>query len=201
MAVAAIVIIAGLVAGGGSDMPSQQTTLTLRTTAATSEVTTAATTVPETTTTEETTTVPETTTVTTTTEATTTAVTIPLLAEDVVIEPVHKSVMGKEISCSFALSDYDVSMDKLGNDMKIVAEYTGPSAMSPNPVIMIVTIGETEAEFIPDETAEGSVTFYVSSLRRNLVDIMGFTDEDINELAFRSNGAPIDVERVTIDVE
>lgn len=107
--------------------------------------------------------------------------------------------MGKEVSCSFKLSDHGVSAAELGDDMKIVAEYTGQSAsMSNNPVIMIVTVGDTEVEFIPDETSETGAVFYYSGVRRNLVDILGFSAEDIDEFSFRSNGAPVDVAKITI---
>ena len=205
--VAVIVIIAAAVSGSGGGLQPIETAVTLNTSAppSTTAATTAASAVEtETETSAETTTAVTTTTAeTTTTAATTTAATVPLITEDLVIEPAdHVSAMGREISCSFRLSDQGVSAAELGDGMKIVAEYTGQSAsMSNNPVIMIVTAGETEVEFIPDETSETGVVFYYSGVRRNLVDILGFSTEDIDEFSFRSNGAPVDVGKITIVVE
>ncbi len=119
-------------------------------------------------------------------------------AEDIVLEPEHVSVMGPNISMEFLLSEQGVTADMFTETSMLIAEYTTTiPKIGGNPMSMVMRIADTEIIVNPSSTTDNSAVFEYAVMV-SAAEAAGFTAADIDSIAFKGTGAPIDVVKVTI---
>lgn len=121
------------------------------------------------------------------------------LAEGIMIEPEHQTAMGNSVSAEISLSGEGVSTAILSSGVLFLAEYTTTASAPTNliPAAMIITIGDTAVEVSATSCSEGLVIFEYDKMTA-AVEAAGFTAADIDSVAIRTTGVPIDVFRITI---
>lgn len=138
---------------------------------------------------------------TTTTAATTTASSAAAVIDDVVIYPTHSPASGRNISCQFLLSDYDINLADYSENARFIAEYNCPvNAGDLALAVMVISIDKTDVEVLPAESSDGIAVFLLSDMLRNSA-LGNYTAEDIDSISFRSNGPSVDVSAITISNE
>lgn len=121
------------------------------------------------------------------------------LAAGIVIEPEHQSAMGNSVSAEISLSEQGISPSILSSGVLFLAEFTSTAATPENitPAAMTITINGTPVNVTATSCSEGIVIFEYD-LMTAAVEAAGFTAADIDSVAFRTTGVPIDVFRITI---
>lgn len=122
------------------------------------------------------------------------------LTEGIVIEPAgHKSVMGNNISAEIKLSDEGIGTDILTSGVLFLAEYTSTASAPANitPASMVITINGTAVDVAATSCSEGMVIFEYDKMTE-AVTAAGFSPADIDNIAIKTTGAPIDVYKITI---
>ncbi len=122
------------------------------------------------------------------------------LTEGIVIEPAgHKSVMGNNISAEIKLSDEGIGSDILTSGVLFLAEYTSTASAPANitPASMVITINGTAVDVAATSCSEGMVIFEYDKMTE-AVTAAGFSPADIDNIAIKTTGAPIDVYKITI---
>lgn len=122
------------------------------------------------------------------------------LTEGIVIEPAgHKSVMGNNISAEIKLSDEGIGTDILTSGVLFLAEYTSTASAPANitPASMVITINGTAVDVAATSCSEGMVIFEYDKMTE-AVTAAGFSPADIDDIAIKTTGAPIDVYKITI---
>lgn len=122
------------------------------------------------------------------------------LTEGIVIEPAgHKSVMGNNISAEIKLSDEGIGSDILTSGVLFLAEYTSTASAPANitPASMVITINGTAVDVAATSCSEGMVIFEYDKMTE-AVTAAGFSPADIDDIAIKTTGAPIDVYKITI---
>lgn len=121
-----------------------------------------------------------------------------MISEDVIFEPEHKAAIGSNVSAECSLSEAEISTDMFNDNTLIIAEYSSDvNIMSGNPVVMVMRIGDTNVDVNPSSASDTVVVYEYTVMKAN-AEAAGFTAADIDSLAFRSSGAPVDVFRITI---
>lgn len=122
------------------------------------------------------------------------------LTEGIVIEPAgHKSVMGNNISAEIKLSDEGIGTDILTSGVLFLAEYTSTASAPANitPASMVITINGTAVDVAATSCSEGMVIFEYDKMTE-AVTAAGFSPADIDDIAIKTTGAPIDVYKITL---
>lgn len=121
------------------------------------------------------------------------------LAEGIIIEPEHQNAMGNAVSAEISLSAEGISTDILSSGVLFLAEYTSTASAPANltPAAMVITINDTPIEVTATSCSEGMVIFEYDVMTA-AVAAAGFTAADIDSVAIKSTGVPIDVFRITI---
>lgn len=122
------------------------------------------------------------------------------LTEGIVIEPAgHKSVMGNNISAEIKLSDEGIGSDILTSGVLFLAEYTSTASAPANitPASMVITINGSAVDVAATSCSEGMVIFEYDKMTE-AVTAAGFSPADIDDIAIKTTGAPIDVYKITI---
>ncbi|MGN0636803.1 MAG: hypothetical protein ACI4J0_00395 [Huintestinicola sp.] len=121
------------------------------------------------------------------------------LAQGIVIEPEHQTAMGTGISAEISLSAEGIGTSILSSGVLFLAEYTSTASAPANltPAAMVITIGTTPIEVTATSCSEGMVIFEYDVMTAS-VEAAGFTAADIDSVAIKSTGVPIDVFRITI---
>ena len=121
------------------------------------------------------------------------------LSAGIIIEPEHQTAMGNAVSAEISLSAEGISTDILSSGVLFLAEYTSTASAPANltPAAMTVTIGDTPVEVAATSCSEGMVIFEYDVMTA-AIEAAGFTAADIDSIAIKSTGVPIDVFRITI---
>ena len=122
------------------------------------------------------------------------------LTEGIVIEPAgHKSVMGNNISAEIKLSDEGIGTNILTSGVLFLAEYTSTASAPANitPASMVITINGTAVDVAATSCSEGMVIFEYDKMTE-AVTAAGFSSADIDDIAIKTTGAPIDVYKITL---
>ena len=122
------------------------------------------------------------------------------LTEGIVIEPAgHKSVMGNNISAEIKLSDEGIGSDILTSGVLFLAEYTSTASAPANitPASMVITINGTAVDVAATSCSEGMVIFEYDKMTE-AVTAAGLSPADIDDIAIKTTGAPIDVYKITL---
>ncbi|MCI7768536.1 MAG: zinc ribbon domain-containing protein [Oscillospiraceae bacterium] len=121
------------------------------------------------------------------------------LAEGIVIEPEHSMAMGNGVSAEISLSAEKIDNAILGNGVLFLAEYTSQATAPENitPAAMVIRIGDSSVEVSAASSSEGIVIFEYEAMKA-AAEEAGFTADDIDIIAIRSTGVPIDVFKITI---
>lgn len=124
---------------------------------------------------------------------------INVLAEEIVIEPEHSAAMGNGISAEISLSAEGIDNTILTDGVLFLAEYTSQASAPENitPAAMVIRIGDSSVDVSAASSSEGIVIFEYEAMKA-AVEAAGFTADDIDFVAFRSTGVPIDVFKITI---
>lgn len=122
------------------------------------------------------------------------------LTEGIVIEPAgHKSVMGNAVSAEIKLSDEGIGTDILTSGVLFLAEYTSTASAPANitPASMVITINGTAVDVAATSCSEGMVIFEYDKMTE-AVTAAGFSPADIDDIAIKTTGVPIDVYKITL---
>lgn len=122
------------------------------------------------------------------------------LTEGIVIEPAgHKSVMGNAVSAEIKLSDEGIGTDILTSGVLFLAEYTSTASAPANitPASMVITINGTAIDVAATSCSEGMVIFEYDKMTE-AVTAAGFSPADIDDIAIKTTGVPIDVYKITL---
>ena len=122
------------------------------------------------------------------------------LTEGIVIEPAgHTTAMGNAVSAEIKLSDEGISTDILTSGVLFIAEYTSAASSPANitPASMVITINGTAVDVSATSCSEGMVIFEYDKMTE-AVTAAGFSPADIDNIAVKTTGVPIDVYKITI---
>ena len=122
------------------------------------------------------------------------------LTEGIVIEPTgHTTAMGNAVSAEIKLSDEGIGSDILTSGVLFLAEYTSTASAPANitPASMVITINGTAVDVAATSCSEGMVIFEYDKMTE-AVTAAGFSPADIDNIAIKTTGAPIDVYKITI---
>ena len=122
------------------------------------------------------------------------------LTEGIVIEPAgHTTAMGNAVSAEIKLSDEGISTDILTSGVLFIAEYTSAASSPANitPASMVITINGTAVDVSATSCSEGMVIFEYDKMTE-AVTAAGFSPADIDDIAVKTTGVPIDVYKITI---
>lgn len=122
------------------------------------------------------------------------------LTEGIVIEPAgHTTAMGNSVSAEIKLSDEGIGSDILTSGVLFLAEYTSTASAPANitPASMVITINGTTVDVAATSCSEGMVIFEYDKMTET-VTAAGFSPADIDDIAIKTTGAPIDVYKITI---
>ncbi len=122
------------------------------------------------------------------------------LTEGIVIEPAgHKSVMGNAVSAEIKLSDEGIGTDILTSGVLFLAEYTSTASAPANitPASMVITINGTAIDVAATSCSEGMVIFEYDKMTE-AVTAAGSSPADIDDIAIKTTGVPIDVYKITL---
>lgn len=122
------------------------------------------------------------------------------LTEGIIIEPTgHTTAMGNAVSAEIKLSDEGIGSDILTSGVLFLAEYTSTASAPANitPASMVITINGTAVDVAATSCSEGMVIFEYDKMTE-AVTAAGFSPADIDDIAIKTTGAPIDVYKITI---
>lgn len=122
------------------------------------------------------------------------------LTEGIIIEPTgHTTAMGNAVSAEIKLSDEGIGTDILTSGVLFLAEYTSTASAPANitPASMVITINGTAVDVAATSCSEGMVIFEYDKMTE-AVTAAGFSSADIDDIAIKTTGAPIDVYKITI---
>lgn len=122
------------------------------------------------------------------------------LTEGIIIEPTgHTTAMGNAVSAEIKLSDEGIGTDILTSGVLFLAEYTSTASAPANitPASMVITINGTAVDVAATSCSEGMVIFEYDKMTE-AVTAAGFSPADIDDIAIKTTGAPIDVYKITI---
>lgn len=122
------------------------------------------------------------------------------LTKGIVIEPAgHTIAMGNAVSAEIKLSDEGISTDILTSGVLFIAEYTSAASSPANitPASMVITINGTAVDVSATSCSEGMVIFEYDKMTE-AVTAAGFSPADIDNIAVKTTGVPIDVYKITI---
>lgn len=122
------------------------------------------------------------------------------LTEGIIIEPTgHTTAMGNAVSAEIKLSDEGIGSDILTSGVLFLAEYTSTASAPANitPASMVITINGTAVDVAATSCSEGMVIFEYDKMTE-AVTAAGFSTADIDDIAIKTTGAPIDVYKITI---
>ena len=122
------------------------------------------------------------------------------LTEGIVIEPAgHTTAMGNAVSAEIKLSNEGISTDILTSGVLFIAEYTSAASSPANitPASMVITINGTAVDVSATSCSEGMVIFEYDKMTE-AVTAAGFSPADIDNIAVKTTGVPIDVYKITI---
>lgn len=122
------------------------------------------------------------------------------LTEGIVIEPAgHTTAMGNGISAEIKLSDEGIGSDILTSGVLFLAEYTSTASAPANitPASMVITISGTTVDVAATSCSEGMVIFEYDKMTE-AVTAAGFSPADIDDIAIKTTGVPIDVYKITL---
>lgn len=122
------------------------------------------------------------------------------LTEGIIIEPTgHTTAMGNAVSAEIKLSDEGIGSDILTSGVLFLAEYTSTASAPANitPASMVITINDTAVDVAATSCSEGMVIFEYDKMTE-AVTAAGFSSADIDDIAIKTTGAPIDVYKITI---
>ncbi len=122
------------------------------------------------------------------------------LTEGIIIEPTgHSTAMGNAVSAEIKLSDEGIGTDILTNGVLFLAEYTSTASAPANitPASMVITINGTAIDVAATSCSEGMVIFEYDKMTE-AVTAAGFSPADIDDIAIKTTGVPIDVYKITL---
>lgn len=122
------------------------------------------------------------------------------LAAGIVIEPAgHTTAMGNAVSAEIKLSDEGIGTDILSSGVLFIAEYTSTASAPANitPASMVITINGTTVDVAATSCSEGMVIFEYDKMTAAVTEA-GFSPADIDDIAIKTTGVPIDVYKITI---
>lgn len=122
------------------------------------------------------------------------------LTEGIIIEPAgHTTAMGNSVSAEIKLSDEGIGTDILTSGVLFLAEYTSTASAPANitPASMVITINGTAVDVAATSCSEGMVIFEYDKMTE-AVTAAGFSPADIDDIAIKTTGAPIDVYKITL---
>jgi len=122
------------------------------------------------------------------------------LTEGIVIEPAgHTTAMGNAVSAEIKLSDEGIGTDILSSGVIFLAEYTSTASAPANvtPASMVITISGTAVDVAATSCSEGMVIFEYDKMTE-AVTAAGFSPADIDDIAIKTTGVPIDVYKITL---
>lgn len=117
--------------------------------------------------------------------------------EIVILPETHDFAMGSSISAEISLAEAG-ALESLSDTTLLAAYYNiRTEHVGPTPIIAIIKVGSDEIEVEPASSADDMAVFEYSSMI-GAVASMGHFPNEIDVIAFRSNGAPIDVYSVSV---
>lgn len=122
------------------------------------------------------------------------------LTEGIIIEPTgHTTAMGNSVSAEIKLSDEGIGSDILTSGVLFLAEYTSSASAPANitPASMVITINGTAVDVAATSCSEGMVIFEYDKMTE-AVTAAGFSPADIDDIAIKTTGVPIDVYKITL---
>lgn len=122
------------------------------------------------------------------------------LTEGIIIEPTgHSTAMGNAVSAEIKLSDEGIGTDILTSGVLFLAEYTSTASAPANitPASMVITINGTAIDVAATSCSEGMVIFEYDKMTE-AVTAAGFFPADIDDIAIKTTGVPIDVYKITL---
>lgn len=122
------------------------------------------------------------------------------LTEGIIIEPTgHSTAMGNAVSAEIKLSDEGIGTDILTSGVLFLAEYTSTASAPANitPASMVITINGTAIDVAATSCSEGMVIFEYDKMTE-AVTAAGFSPADIDDIAIKTTGVPIDVYKITL---
>ena len=121
------------------------------------------------------------------------------LAQGIVIEPEHSLAMGNNISAEIKLSEQGISHDILSSGVLFLVEYSSDASTPANytPAAMVMTINDTPIEVTATSCSEKMVIFEFDVMT-SAAEAAGYSSADIDSVAIKSTGVPIDVFRITV---
>lgn len=122
------------------------------------------------------------------------------LTEGIIIEPTgHSTAMGNAVSAEIKLSDEGIGTDILTSGVLFLAEYTSTASAPANitPASMVITINGTAIDVAATSCSEGMVIFEYDKMTE-AITAAGFSPADIDDIAIKTTGVPIDVYKITL---
>lgn len=122
------------------------------------------------------------------------------LTEGIIIEPTgHSTAMGNAVSAEIKLSDEGIGTDILTSGVLFLAEYTSTASAPANitPASMVITINGTAIDVAATSCSEGMVIFEYDKMTE-AVTAAGFSPADIDDIAIKTTGVPIDIYMITL---